>query len=60
MTRATNYYCRMRLRIMRKPYNTPEFRKDDSNHREKSGLGGIGCRVLSGSETRELVYLETI
>ncbi len=60
MTRATNYYCRMPLRIMRKPYKTPEYRKDDSNHWETSGLGRIGCGVFSGSETGERVYLETI
>ncbi len=59
MTRATNYYCRMPLRIMRKPYKTPEYRKEDPNQWMVKGLGGVSCTVLSGSETRERVYLET-
>ena len=38
MTRATNYYCRMPLRIMRKPYKTPEYRKEDPNQWLVKGL----------------------
>ena len=60
MTRATICCRRMRLRIIRKPYKMPEYRKDDSNQCAVKALGGIGCTVLSGSETRERVYLETI
>ena len=38
MTRTTNYYCRMPLRIMRKPYKTPEYRKEDPNQWMVKGL----------------------
>ena len=60
MTWATNYYCRMPLPILRKPYKTPEYRKNDSNQCAAKALWGTSCTVLSGSETRERVYLETI
>jgi len=48
------------LRCMRKPYKTPTYLKDDSNPLMQHSLCGIGCCVLSGSNTRKRVYPETI
>ena len=44
MTRATNDYCRMPLRIMRKPYKMPEYRKEDPNQWMVKGLRGNQVR----------------
>ena len=46
--------------IMRKPGNTPKYRKNAPNQMMKNNLSGIVHGVLSGRKTRERTYLETI
>jgi hypothetical protein len=44
---------------MWKPYNTPKHHKNDSNPLAKLTLARTACGVLSGSESRKWVYVET-
>jgi hypothetical protein len=45
--------------VMRKPYETPTLGNIDAKPLKSHGLSKCGG-VLSGSETRKQVYLETI
>jgi|GEM_PF-5315057 len=47
------------MRVMRKSYKTPTFGNIDAKPLKLHGLSDCGG-VLSGSQTRKRVYLETI
>lgn len=48
------------VRVMRKPYKTPESHKTPRGILGVDDLRGFALCVLSGSKTRKGVYLETI
>jgi hypothetical protein len=55
-----NHVRNVTMRVMRKPYKTPNCVSNDSKSLTKKGLGANRCGVLSGSKPRKWVYLETI